>query len=153
MRHSPLAMLCVVAPVVLAPQPAPAGDFVTTYETDTRYDYVEADLEDAIINRGFVIENRGKIGEMLKRTAKVVGATKTIYKHAEVLEFCSAVFSRAMMEADARNIAFCPLALFVYEAEADPGTVVVGFRRLPDGDGRDKVNSLLDEIARDAAGK
>jgi hypothetical protein len=42
--------------------------------------------------------------------------------------------------------------LFAYEAEASPGKVVVGFRRLPQGEARDAVNELLDEVVRDAAG-
>ncbi|EHK53930.1 hypothetical protein MAXJ12_27673 [Mesorhizobium alhagi CCNWXJ12-2] len=29
----------------------------------------------------------------------------------------------------------------------------VGFGRLPDGDGRDGIDALLDEIAREAAGQ
>jgi len=148
-----LATLCLAIMAILAAHPATAQDFVTSYETTGEYDVVAADLEDAIINRGFVIDNRARIGDMLKRTAKVVGATKTVYRHALVYEFCSAVFSRAMMEADPRNIAFCPLAVFVFEAEASPGTVVVGFRRLPAGTGRDEVNTLLEDIAKEAAGQ
>jgi hypothetical protein len=69
------------------------------------------------------------------------------------MQFCSAVASRQAMEADIGNIAFCPYVLFVYEAADDPGTVVVGFRRLPEGGGRDHINDLLDEIAREAAGE
>ena len=90
---------------------------------------------------------------MLKRTAKDVGAKKSLYKDAQFMQFCSAVASRQAMEADIGNIAFCPYVLFVYEAADDPGTVVVGFRRLPEGGGRDHINDLLDEIAREAAGE
>jgi hypothetical protein len=114
---------------------------------------VSADLQDAVVNRGYVVDYLGRVGEMLKRTAEDVGATKALYKDAEFVQFCSAVVSRAAMEADIGNIAFCPYVLFVYEAEATPGTVTVGFRRLPAGEGRDDVNALLDEIAREAAGQ
>jgi hypothetical protein len=34
--------------------------------------------------------------------------------------------------------------------EGKPGTVRVGFGRLSDGDGRDGIDALLDEIAREA---
>ena len=37
--------------------------------------------------------------------------------------------------------------------EAEAGTVNVGFRRLPEGEGRDQVNELLDGIAKEAAGQ
>ena len=113
----------------LAASHAQAADDVTTYTTETAFEDVAADLSDAIINRGYVIDYHGMVGEMLKRTAADVGASKPLY------------------------IAYCPYGLFVYEAEAKPGTVTVGFRRLPPGDGRDEVNALLDEIAREAAGE
>jgi hypothetical protein len=43
--------------------------------------------------------------------------------------------------------------IFAYEAEEKPGIVTVGLRRLPDGSGRDEINAMLDEIAREAAGQ
>ena len=89
---------------------------------------------------------------MLKRTAADVGGQKALYREAEFFQFCSAVVSRKAMEADIGNIAYCPYVVFAYEAEDAPGKVVVGFRRLPDGDGRDEVNALLKEITREATG-
>ena len=132
--------------------PALAGDDVTTHVADAEFANVVIDLEDAIVNRGYKIDYRGYIGEMLKRTAEDVGGTKALYRNAEFFQFCSAVVSRKAMEADIGNIAYCPYVIFAYEAEADPGKVVVGFRRLPDGPGRDDVNALLDEITGEAAG-
>ena len=129
-----------------------AGPDVTVLETDTAFPDVMADLEDAVINRGYVIDYHGHIGEMLKRTAADVGAAKPLYRNAEFLQFCSAVVSRGAMEADIANIAYCPYVLFAYEAEAAPGVVKVGFRQLPAGDGRDAVNALLGEIVEEAAG-
>lgn len=131
---------------------APAQSDVTIVETEAEFADVIADLEDAVVNRGYVIDYRGFIGEMLKRTATDVGATKPLYRNAEFLQFCSAVVSREAMEADIGNIAYCPYVLFAYEVEASPGSVKVGFRRLPDGDGRNAVNTLLEDIVREAAG-
>lgn len=150
MRNAAIAALLAV---LSAAGSAMAADGVTTYETQTDFADVAADLEDAIINRGYVVDYHGFIGEMLKRTAADVGGADPLYKDAEFFQFCSAVVSRAAMEADIGNIAFCPYVLFVYEPEKTPGTVTVGFRRLPDGKGRDEVNALLDEIAREAAGQ
>jgi len=126
---------------------------VTTYSVQAPFEEVSQDLGDAIINHGYKIDYHAFIGDMLKRTAKDVGAKKSLYKDAQFMQFCSAVASRQAMEADIGNIAFCPYVLFVYEAADDPGTVVVGFRRLPEGGGRDHINNLLDEIAREAAGE
>jgi len=131
---------------------AEVDEAIVTYETTSAFSDVISDLEDAIVNRGYVVDHHGYIAEMLKRTAQDVGAAKPLYREAEFLQFCSAVASRAAMEADIRNIAFCPYVLFAYEAEASPGKVVVGFRRLPQGEARDAVNELLDEVVRDAAG-
>jgi len=133
--------------------PAFAADWLTTYESKAPFADVLADLEDAIINRGYIVDYRGNVAEMLSRTAGDVGASKTLYKDAGFLQFCSATVSRSAMEADVANIGFCPYVLFAYEAETKPGTVTVGFRRLPDGDGRDGVNTLLDEIVREASGQ
>lgn len=151
-RLSALAAVLLGAMLAIGGTPALAQDLVTKYETSTAFKDVAADLEDAIINRGYVIDHHSYVSDMLKRTADDVGATKTLYRDAEFMQFCSAVVSRAAMEADIDNIAYCPYVLFVYEAEANPGTVVVGFRRLPAGDGRDQVNTLLEEIAKEAAG-
>lgn len=132
---------------------AVAADDVTTHIVEAPFADVAADLEDAIVNRGYLVDYHGHIGEMLQRTAEDVGAAKPLYRNAEFLQFCSAVVSRKAMEADIGNIAYCPYILFAYEKEAEPGKVTVGFRRLPAGPGRDEVNTLLEEIAREASGE
>jgi hypothetical protein len=144
-----------VLPLVAAAwaTPVSAQEGVTSYATTSAYADVAADLEDAVINRGYVVDYHGLVGDMLERTAADVGSAVPLYKDAEFFQFCSAVMSRAAMEADIGNIAYCPYVLFVYEAEATPGTVIVAFRRLPDGPGRDEVNALLEEIAQEAAGQ
>lgn len=130
-----------------------ADELVTTYDTEADFADVVADVQDAIVNRGYVVDYTGNIGEMLKRTAGDVGASKPLYKNAQFMQFCSAVVSRSVMEEDIGNIAYCPYIVFAYEAEAMPGRVVVGYRRLPAGNGRDQVNKLLDEIAQEASEK
>jgi hypothetical protein len=131
--------------------PAQAQEEVTTLSVEAPFADVASDLEDAIVNRGYVVDYRGYIGDMLKRTAADVGGAKALYRNAEFLQFCSAVISRKAMETDIGNIAYCPYVIFAYEAEGAPGKVVVGFRRLPDGPGRDDVNALLEEIVDEAA--
>lgn len=128
-----------------------ASDDVMTVETDAAFADVATGIENAIVNRGYAIDYHGFIGDMLKRTASDVDAGKALYKDAEFFTFCSAVVSRKVMEADIGDIAYCPYVVFVYEAEANPGTVVVGHRLLPAGGERDQVNVLLDEIVTSAA--
>lgn len=132
---------------------AAAQDDVTTWKSSAPFSEVVANLEDEIVNRGYVVDYHGFIGDMLKRTAEDVGSEKALYRDAEFFQFCSAVMSRRVMEADIANIAYCPYVIFAYETEAEPGTVTVGFRRLPAGNGRDEVNTLLEEIGGGAAGE
>lgn len=153
MKSLILAAFTGLAALTAITQPASARDDVTKYSSQAPFADVAADLADAIVNRGYKIDYHGFIGEMLERTAEDVGASKKLYRNAEIFQFCSAVVSRAVMEENIENIAFCPYVLFVYEAEAEAGTVNVGFRRLPDGEGRDAVNTLLDEIVKEAAGE
>lgn len=147
-----VALSAALLPGVLV-TPAHAAQDVTTIEVPGgEFDTVAQDLNDAIVNKGFVIDYHGFIGDMLKRTAADVGSSTALYEDAEFFTFCSAVVSRRVMEADAGNIAYCPYVLFVYREAGEGAAVKVGFRRLPEGGGRDEVNAVLEEIARAAAG-
>ncbi|WP_053086146.1 hypothetical protein [Nitratireductor soli] len=143
----------IILALALSATPALADDDVTLYQTKEPFEDIAFNVGDAIINRGYVVDYHGMIGEMLQRTAADVGADKALYRNAEFFQFCSAVMSRAVMEEDPGNIAYCPYIVFAYETEDAPGIVNVGFRHLPEGKGRDQVNTLLDAIAREAAGQ
>ena len=133
-------------------------DGIKSYEFEASYEDAVYDLTDALINKGLVIDHRAKVVKMLNRTAKDVGATKTVYKNGEVIEFCSATLSRAAMEADPLNMAFCPYTMFVYETTANPGKITVGYQVLDNATNAasqkvlDTVNKLMDDMVREAAG-
>jgi uncharacterized protein (DUF302 family) len=101
---------------------------IRTLSKSASFDDVWFELNNAILSRGFAIAQNGKINQMLEATGADVGSTKQIYKQAEFFSFCSAKYSRQMMEADSANIAFCPYVVFIYETLADPGRIVVGYR-------------------------
>ena len=129
---------------------------VRSYAKRAAYDDVKFELTNAIVNRGLTVDYTGQIGKMLERTGPDVGSSKLLYKQAEFLTFCSAKLSRAMMEADATNIGFCPYVVFIYEPADKPGETVVGYRRPPPG-GSDaskkalaEIDALLDGIVKDA---
>jgi hypothetical protein len=132
---------------------------VRSYAVKDNFEGVKQEVIDAIIKRGLVIDYTAHIGAMLARTAKDVGASKTIYADAQAVQFCSATLSRRTMEADPANIAFCPYVIFVYALPGSPGTTYVGYRPLPRVGSKqsraaiDAVNALLDGIVREAAGK
>jgi uncharacterized protein (DUF302 family) len=137
-----------VLAIALGTGPALAQD-ATTYPFDGSFDDATFAVETAIVGKGLVIDYRSHVGEMLNRTGADVGSDIMIFDNADVFLFCSAVLSRKVMEADPMNIAHCPYGIFVTDRE---GQVSVGYRHLPDG-AMQEVQTLLDAIARDAAGE
>lgn len=126
------------------------GPIIAYPVKDASFEEVAFLAENAIVNRGLVVDSVSHVGDMLNRTAADVGATTQLFKGANVYLFCSATLSREMMEADLRNIGHCPYGVMVFETAAEPGVVHVGYRRYPDG-AMQKVQALLDEIAREVA--
>lgn len=144
----------------LMPGPAwAAQDNINQLKVKAAFEDVKLDVTDAIINRGYKIDHTSYIGKMLSRTGSDVGSTKPVYKDAELVQFCSAVLSRNIMEADPANIAFCPYVVFYYERADEPGTVYIGFRKMGEqGTDASKkalkaINDLLQEIVEEAAGQ
>ena len=124
----------------------PGGDFAFYREM----------VESAIADQGMVVNNVGRIAEMLDRTGADLGGGTQLYLHGESIEFCSAIYSRRMMEADPHSIVFCPYVIAVYELAAEPGTVYIGYQRLPRVDdpatqqALQDVETLLERIVQAA---
>lgn len=143
----------------IAAAQAVALEGVTEKTVKGEFSGVAQDVSDAIINRGYTIDHKSFIGNMLERTREAVGSDKVIYANAELVQFCSAVLSRRMMEADPANIAFCPYVIFYYEREDEPETVHVGFRHMSmQGSDASKaameaINNLLKEIVEEVTGE
>ncbi len=131
------------------------SDNVKITETDTFVEYkikgfyadVRDDIELAITGTGIKINTVAHTGDMLIRTAKDVGATTEIYKHAEAFEFCSATISRATMEADPKNFMFCPYIIYVYQLSTDKKVVYVTYRRPTYGKNK-KSNAALKSVEK-----
>jgi uncharacterized protein (DUF302 family) len=146
-----LAALCLCWQPVGAAMPG-----VTVQALKGDYDDVKERVVMAIENRGLVIDHTAHVGTMLERTGKDIGRDRRIYLQAEVIEFCSAGISRATMEADPRNLVFCPYAIALYVLPAEPDKVYLLYR-IPLGTGSPQsmkalreVGKLLDGIAREA---
>jgi uncharacterized protein (DUF302 family) len=84
----------------------------------------------AIENRGLVLNYTARIGAMLERTGKDIGAARRVYGEAELLEFCSARISRDTMEADPRNIVYCPYSIAIYTLPKENDKVYVAYRHM-----------------------
>ena len=96
----------------------------------------------AIENRGLVLNYTARIGAMLERTGKDMAAARRIYGDAEMLEFCSARVSRDMMEADPRNIVFCPYSIAIYTLPKEKNMVYIAYRRPGEAGSEQSVKSL-----------
>ncbi len=143
--------------LMLVLSPSAGADELRSYTKAKPFDEVKFELTNAIVGKGLAIDNTGAIGRMLDRTGPDVGSTKPIYKNAEFISFCSARYSRRMMEADPSNIGYCPFVVFIYERADKPGETIVGYRRPPQNAGDEAsrkafadIDKLLDDIAREA---
>ncbi|WIV50171.1 DUF302 domain-containing protein [Marivivens sp. LCG002] len=142
-------MTRLAAALLVLTTTAAMADEATVYSFDGSFEDATFGVETAIVGRGLVVDWVSHTGEMLARTAGAVGSDVLLFDNADIFQFCSASLSREMMEADPMNIAHCPYAIFVFERE---GEVVIGYRNQPEGE-MQKVQALLDDIAREAAGE
>ncbi len=156
------ALVCLLPALAAFPaghcvQAAFAGedrDPVVIRSVSGDFDSVWEDLKTALGDRGLVVSSVSHVGEMLDRTGKALGRTKKIFGRARVLEFCSAVVSRDMMEKDPHFIAFCPYQIAVYTLPGQEGKVYLSYRRFIWNDesgksARAEVEKLLRGIVRD----
>lgn len=160
MRHSTMASAAAAALMLAFSAGAvsvQASDLPSTMKTvEGGFDTVFQDLTDAVINRGLVIDYTGHSGTMLERTADVAGQGASPFVNARYMQFCSAPLTHESVAADPSNISMCPYLVFAYETRANPGTVVVGYRKpdMRDDDASKavsaKIEVLLQEIVDEA---
>lgn len=131
--------------LALTPIAAVAQDAIT-YPFEGSFEDASFAVENAIIDRGLVIDFTSHVGDMLNRTGADVGSNVAIFDNAQIFLFCSAAVSRRVMEADPMNIMHCPYGIFVAERE---GEVMIGHRDYPDGP-MQEVEALLDAIILEA---
>lgn len=134
-------------------------DYMAVSIVAGKFEDVRDDVEMAITDRGMIVNNVAHVGEMLERTGDSLGETRKIFLKAEVLEFCSAVISRRMMEANPDNIVFCPYVISIYVIPDKPEEVRVSYRRpqivgsIQSQAALEAVEKLLSDIVRDAVGQ
>lgn len=136
---------------------AQAENPLVTYETELDFEDAKMDLENAIIGKGLKTVYTGHMATMLERTSKETG-TPNPYKHAEYVLFCSAKLSSTSVNADNKNIGFCPYIIFLYETKAKPGWTTIGYRKPLGGQSEASkkalvaIDKLINSVAREAAG-
>ena len=147
-----MKMILLAAGLTLAATVAGAGDSAVSYTVEQDYDDVIFGLENAITDKGLVIDAVSHVGDMLERTKADVGSDVTIFTRAEVYSFCSAALSRKVMEADPMNLQFCPYGIFVMQKPGDEGKTTIGYRTMPEGVMKE-IEAMLDEIVKEAIGE
>lgn len=141
--HAFAVCLLAVAPSVARADPS--GDLVSKEIAGT-YEDVRAQLVFAIEERGLNVTNVADIGQMLERTGKDFGVATPVYRHASVVQFCSARLSHSAAGTDPRAIALCPISIAVYELTAAPERVQIVFRRM----NVEGISGALAEVFRQA---
>jgi hypothetical protein len=128
---------------------------------EAAFEDVFQDLQDAIVNRGLVIDYVGNTDKMLERTSKAVGSVTEAgsgspYKHAKYLVFCSSKLTHEAVSATPLALSICPYVVFAFELKSKPGEVTVGFRKpIPGPSLRTKkaygaIENLMTEIITEA---
>ena len=140
---------------------AEASDGYKSYIKTGKYEDVLFELNNAIVDRGLLVDYTGHLQTMLERTSEAVDSvtpdgSKTPYIEAKYMQFCSAKLTHEVVSANPLNIAICPYVVFIFELKSDPGKIHVGYRRPIAGPSRvsrkaiAKVEALLDEITKQA---
>jgi hypothetical protein len=150
-KNSLIASTLFVLTTVLA---SASTDYVEV-SLSAEYEDVSIDIENAIANKGLVVDYKGHIGEMLNRTGADVGSNINVYLHADTWQFCSSILSRKMVEENPSNIAYCPYIVYAYELTAKPDTIYVGYRKhvsddLIPGSVHESIDLLLESILKEA---
>lgn len=145
-----MTRLLAILLVLLVALPAAADEGARVVTAKGKYADVRDDLVAAIEQRGLVVSFVSHVGDMLERTGRDLGKTKRIYDQAEVVEFCSATVSRAMMEADPQHLVHCPFTVAIYTLPGEPGVVYLAHRKYPPAAALKPVADLLQGIVADA---
>ena len=136
MKKFTLAMMVFIATIFTAVFSASAQDKAVTHYTKTvQAEFVDvfADLQDAVINKGLVIDYVGNVDNMLNRTSSTAGSVtsdgeKSPYLNAKYMQFCSSKLTHKAVSADPHNLAICPYIVYMFETRAKPGNITIGYR-------------------------
>lgn len=156
-----MAGMTLAAAIAATPATVLGGEPAETIKTATGdFDEVFGDLQDAVINRGLVIDYVGDVGKMLERTADAAKSadTRVPYLHARYLQFCSSALTHEAVDADVHNLTMCPYVVFAYQTRARPDEVSVGYRQVElaaspaSQAAQTKVHDLLKAVVDEAVG-
>ena len=103
-------------------------DFARIFSTPASYADAKEDLLGSIAANGMVVSNTSYAKDMLANTAEVSGVKTPVYNEAEIVSFCKADLSHALVKANPHNIVLCPYAIAIYVLHDEPERVYLSFR-------------------------
>ncbi|MEH6457627.1 MAG: DUF302 domain-containing protein [Cocleimonas sp.] len=121
--------------------------YASIFSTEASFEDAKADLLESISGKGLVISYTSHAKTMLDNTAAVSGVTKPVYENAEILLFCKADLSHALVAANPHNIVLCPYNISIYVLSDEPEKVYLSFRKGEKSEAKTKaIDALLVEI-------
>ena len=119
---------------------------IVTNKVSGNYFEVVQSLRSAILGKGINIAHELHASDMLQRTGPAYGYKKSVYSHAQILEFCSAKLSQELSRADPDNIVVCPFTIGIYSLVTEPKIVHISYQ-VPNGKpGSEKVIKKIEEL-------
>jgi hypothetical protein len=135
----------------------PAGETegpVLVFKAAADYDTVKENIGMAITDRGMLTSGELHVSDMLNRTGTDLGFPRPVFIKAESIEFCSAVMSHKMTQADPSNLVICPFTIALFIKTNEPEQVYVAYRRQylagEAETAQAEVNQLLRDIVAEA---
>lgn len=128
---------------------------IAVYHSNADYTAVKEALSMAITNRGLKVSGTLHVQDMLDRTGADLGFAEPVYRKAESLEFCSALISHKMTQADPLNLSICPFTIALFIRADNPKQVHLSYRKPylagdPDGSLQQEVEAMLKGIIEEA---
>jgi len=103
-------------------------EFANVFSTESSFTDAKEDLLAAITAEGLVVSYISHAKTMLENTAEIAGVTTPVYDDAEILLFCKADLSHALVDSNPHNIVLCPYAIAIYVLHNEPGKVYLSFK-------------------------
>ncbi len=147
-----IILLCLLSINVNALERIETNELITIYRVDETLEDTKFELEMAITNKGFTLNDALNISDMLQRTAKDVGVTESVYLKAESLSFCSAVLTHQFAQSHPAYMVLCPLTLSIYTTNSEPDNTYIAFRKplLADKKLNQIIENTFDSIIKNA---
>jgi uncharacterized protein (DUF302 family) len=104
-------------------------NFSRVFSIGTSFAEAKEDLLFTIAANGLEVSHTSYIKDMLANTAEVAGVKTPVYNKAEIVSFCKADLSHALVKANPHNIVLCPFSIAIYVLHDEPERVYLSFRK------------------------